>query len=193
MRRAVALICSLVACGVVAPAASAGNPDTVVSATAPDEGTTVQRSGVVVGWDGDDTVDATNLAQAYAHDCTGCEAVASSFQAVVATGRPTTVTPSNLSVAVTYNCTSCKVFAYAYQYVVTADRPFRIREEDVRKVKAIKREAAEVTRSGLPYPELDARLQALAQRFREAIDTALARVRVRGHGEEHEHVEEHRG
>jgi hypothetical protein len=191
MRRAVAVVCSLIACSVAAPAAWAGSPDAVVRATAPDEGTTVQRSGVVVGWSRGDTVDASNLAEAYAHDCTGCEAVATSFQAVIVTGRPSTFTPSNFGVAVTYNCNSCKAFAYAYQYVVTPDRPFRLREEDGRTLRSIRREAADLTRQGLPYPELDARLHALADRFKAAVDAALTRASVRGHGEEHEQVDEH--
>jgi hypothetical protein len=187
MRRALALLSCLVVWSVAVPAAWAGGPDTVVSSTAPDEGTVVKHSGVVVRATGADTVDSTNLAQAYAHDCTGCEAVAASLQAVIVLGRPSTVAPQNLAVAVNQNCTGCKTFAYAYQYVVTTDRAPRIADADRAALRAFRQEAADLTASDLPYPELDARLHALAQRFRAAVDDALARAHVRGDGESHEH------
>jgi hypothetical protein len=190
MRRAVALLSCLVAWSLAAPAAWAGGPDTVVSSTAPDEGVVVKHSGVTVGFTSADTVDATNLAQAYAHDCTGCEAIATSLQAVIAMGRPSTVAPQNLGIAVNQNCTGCRSFAYAYQYVVVTDRPPRLRESDRATLRAFQREAEDLTTSGLPYPELDAQLHQLAQRFRAAVDEVLARRGVRGDGESHEHQRE---
>jgi hypothetical protein len=191
MRRAVALVCSLLALSVAAPAAWAGGPDSVVNSFAPDEGQVVKHSGVNVGITNADTVDSTNLAQAYAHDCTGCEAVATSLQAVVATGHPSTVTPQNLGIAVNSNCTGCKVFAYAYQYVVTADRPLRLRPGDRDTLQDFRAEADDLTNSGLPYAELDARLHELAQRFRAAVDAVLARGKIHGDGDSHEQVRQH--
>jgi hypothetical protein len=190
MRRSVALLCSLVVCAIAAPAAWAG-PDASVTSTAPDEGMVVQHSGVAVNLTRSDTVDSTNLAQAYSHDCTGCEAIAASFQAVIAVGHPSNVVPQNVALAVNSSCTSCRTFAYAYQYVVSTDHLPQLTSDDRSTLRDFREQAAELATSELPFPELDARLHDLAQRFRAAVDAALARAHVHGHGDSDEHVEQH--
>jgi hypothetical protein len=192
VRRRLVLLSSLIAVLVAPPAVAGapGAPDATVRAAAPDEGQTVLRSGVRVGQTRSDTVDSTNLAEAYAHDCTGCEAVAASLQSVVAIGSPATVAPTNAAVAVNQSCTGCKVFAYAYQYVVTTDRPFRLDGVEARTVRDVRREADALVHQGLPYPDLDARLHDLAGRFRAAIDAEIAQDGARGHGESRERIDD---
>jgi hypothetical protein len=193
VRRRLALISTIAAC-VAAPAiAWAGGPDNIVKVTVPDDGQAVQRAGVRVSQTSSDTVDSTNLAQAYAHDCTGCEAVAVAFQAVVATGRPHTITPQNLAIALNQNCSHCRSFAYAYQYFVQADKPVRFTRDERAEFRQVNERADELVHAGLPYPELDARLHQLAQEFRADVDRALVDEDVHGDGQAREQQRQREG
>jgi len=149
--------------------ASAGGPNHVVTASPTADGSQIHRSSVKVGSTGTDSLTSTNLARATPHDCTGCEGIAVAFQAVIATGDPSDVRPTNAAVAANSDCTSCQAFAYAYQYVVTADRGTHLSAAGRERIKDIRARAAELVDAGLPYPELDSRLAALAAEFKAAV------------------------
>jgi putative peptide zinc metalloprotease protein len=149
--------------------AAAGGPNHIVTASPTAEGSQIHRSSVVVAPTGADSVTSTNLARATPHDCTGCEGIAVAFQAVIATGSPTDVSPTNAAVAANSSCMSCKAFAYAYQYVLTADAGAHLGSAGAEKVADIRARAAALVDDGLPYDELDARLDALAAEFKAAV------------------------
>jgi hypothetical protein len=181
VRRVIAiLIFTLVLLGFAAlPAVAGGGPDNNVfsEATAAPDGTpvTVERSSLQVAPTGADQVTSQNSAQAYSHDCTGCRAVAVALQAVIITGKPSTVAPVNVGLAVNERCLRCATFAFAYQYVVSTDNADEVSRSARRTVWQLRQEAADLARSGLPFAELDARLQDVAKRLRSAVDAEIAR------------------
>jgi putative peptide zinc metalloprotease protein len=171
MRRLLVLIATFTV--LLAAPATAGGPDNVVRSSPTADGATLHRAHVQVVRTGADTVDSTNLAEANPHDCTGCEGIAAAFQAVIATGHPSTVAPQNLAVAVNSNCTGCGAFAFAYQYVVTADDDAHLSGDARSQIGDIRRQADDLVDAGLPYPELDARLQDLGAQFKAAVVAGL--------------------
>src|SRR4051812_25873430 len=158
---------------VLAPAspAVAGGPQHRVEASPTVDNTTIHRADVQAVRVGGDTIDAGNAAVANPHDCTGCEGIAVAFQAVVYHGSPSTIAPENLAAAVNSNCTSCGAFAFAYQYAVNSDE--RLSADARAEIRAIEDEAQQAVDAGLPYPDLDAKLQDLADRFKAAVDAGL--------------------
>lgn len=164
---------------VIAQDVSGSGPNHVINAESSTSGTSVDHSGIQVGSTGADTATPTNLAIATAHDCTGCEARAASFQAAFLTGSPSYVSPRNVATATTANCDSCAVFAYAYQYMITTDGPVRLTDAARAKIDALRDEAAaDINDSTITYDQLDAELHDVAQRFRAVIDADLQRVGV---------------
>lgn len=85
----------------------------------------------------DGTVDEHNRAIAYAYDCTGCDALAISFQIVLASNGPTTVTPVNEVVAVNERCTSCHTGAFGKQFVVTSTGQIILTEQGEDRLEQI--------------------------------------------------------
>jgi hypothetical protein len=194
VRRVIAILTfTLVLLGFAALPAVAGGPDNVVfsEATAAPDGApaTVERSSLQMTLSDSGEVTSRNVAQAYSHDCTGCRAVAVALQAVIVTGDPSTVAPVNISAAVNERCSSCATYAFAYQYVVSAD------DDDVswstrRTISQLRREAADLARSGLPFPELDAQLRDVAARLKSTVDAEIARSGKQRRGQrEDEHTD----
>lgn len=168
-RRLIAPILGFALC--LAAPAVAGGPQHRVEASPTVDGTAMHRADVQVVRIGGDTIDPSNAAVANPHDCTGCEGVAVAFQAVIYKGSPSTIAPQNVAAAVNSNCTSCGAFAYAYQYAVSSDE--RLSADARAEIRAIEDEARQAVDEGLPYPDLDARLHDLADRFKAAVDAGL--------------------
>jgi len=167
MRRVLALVMTFTLW--LALPAIAGGPNHIVSASPTADGAHMYRSGVQVSRTGTDSVTSSNIARATPSNCTGCEGVAVAFQAVIMTGNPSTVSPTNAAVAINSNCTSCKAFAFAYQYVVNADRGTHLSATGRAKISDIRKQAATLVTSGLPYNQLDSQLKALAVNFKTAV------------------------
>lgn len=174
MRRIAALVTTFTL--VLAFPASAGGPNNVVIASPTADGAQLVRTAVKATSTGAKSVTSSNLALAKPSSCTGCEAIAVAYQAVIVTGNPSEVSPTNAAVAVNTECTSCGAFAYAYQYVVSADPGSHLSSAGQGRISAIRAEAAQLARAGLPYPELDAKLDALAARFKAVIVNDLVRA-----------------
>jgi putative peptide zinc metalloprotease protein len=167
MRRLIALVTTFTLW--LAIPATAGGPNNVVQASPAADGLALHRASVKVGSTAAQSLDSSNVALAHPHDCTGCEGIAIAYQAVIVTGHPTTVSPSNAAVAVNSDCTSCGAFAYAYQYVVGADRGTHLSAAGRAKIAAIRSQANQLADSGLPFDELNAKLDALAVDFKAAV------------------------
>jgi putative peptide zinc metalloprotease protein len=180
MRRIAALV-TMFTLALAFPAV-AGGPNNVVKASPTTDGAHVYRAAVKVSSTGADSITSTNLALAQPSGCTGCEGIAVAYQALIVTGNPSDVRPTNAAVAVNSACTSCGAFAYAYQYVVSADRGTHLSSTGQAKIKDIRDKANALARSGLPYPELDSQLAALAATFKAAVVDDLARTDADPHG-----------
>jgi hypothetical protein len=156
--------------------ALAGGPDNVVVTIATPDRPTVIRSSLAADRTGADEVTSANIARAESRDCTGCRSVAVALQAVLMTGEPSSVTPTNAAIALNTHCTRCETFAFAYQYAVSARGVERLSAAGNRAIADLRREAAALARSDLPFPELDARLQDVGARLKATVDAEIARA-----------------
>ena len=177
MRRFAALVATLTVW--LAAPATAGGPDNVVNASPTADGAQIHRAHVQVASTDADTVDSTNLALAHPHDCTGCEGISVAFQAVIVKGDPSTVSPRNVAAGVNTDCTSCGAFAFAYQYVVSAGDA-HLSDDARARIDDIRHQADDLVDSGLPYDQLDARLQALEADFKAAVRGGLQAPHTEG-------------
>ncbi len=100
-----------------------GEGDTQALAVNTTDGTAVYDVAFGLIW-ADGGAPATNTNEAYAlASCTGCAAVAVSFQVVLVVGQTDVAVPQNISVAVNSDCVNCLTFALAVQLFVTLDGP----------------------------------------------------------------------
>jgi len=178
MRRLTAVLTITIALlGLGALPAVAGGPNNFVvsdaTAAATGAATFDTNSRMVVGATGTDEVTSANVARAVAHDCTGCQAIAVAFQAVLVTSDADTVTPRNLAVATNERCTSCAAFAFAFQYVVSTGGPAHLSPGGDRGVAALRREVADDLATDLTPEELNARLTDVGHRFQALVDSEI--------------------
>jgi hypothetical protein len=193
MRRFVAILTATLTCLCVLAsstqaAGSGGGSNNVVIANTTADGSQLARSGLQTASIGGDTVASTNIARADAHDCAGCRSVAAAVQAIFVTGSPTMFTPSNAAAATNANCTSCGSFAFAYQYVLSTPGPVRLSPTGQQELDQLRQEFAASASSGLPFDELDTRLQQLAGEFKATIDQELVAAGYRPDGTVREQV-----
>jgi putative peptide zinc metalloprotease protein len=95
-----------------------GVGDNQSMAVVTEDGSTVYDVAVALVWVTGDVALNRNEAYAFA-SCTGCRAVAVSFQVVLVVGSANVVAPQNISAAVNYNCVKCIAQALAVQLVLT--------------------------------------------------------------------------
>lgn len=120
---------------------------------------------------GGDVVDHGNLAFAHANGCQGCQAVALSFQIVLAQASPSEVVPENLALAVNQECDTCDAAAGAYQFVVA--KPVRLTGAGRAQLQVIRREVRALESSGLTGPEMVMEADALADEVRAVLKAEL--------------------
>jgi putative peptide zinc metalloprotease protein len=135
-RRILALFTLCLAFAIPAVPAVAGDDASVVAVNTKD-GTSLFKLAFSVVKDTDGVVDQTNTAVAYA-SCTGCRAVAISFQIVLVMADAATVTPQNVALAINENCDLCDAAAFAYQFIVGTDEPFKFSKEGKQALKALR-------------------------------------------------------
>jgi hypothetical protein len=189
----VALLFALIAFGALPAVAGGPNNFVVSDATTDATGapTIVARSSMLAGSTGTNEVTSANVARAGAHDCTGCQAVAVAFQAVLMTGNPQVVTPRNFAIATNVNCTGCASFAFAFQYAVSTGGPAHISPAGLEGIDALRREVADDLATDLTPEELDARLHDVGRRFKALVDAEIVRTGGEPHdGELREQADE---
>jgi putative peptide zinc metalloprotease protein len=178
MRRVIAVLATTIALlALGALPAVAGGPNNVVlsQATADASGaaTFVTHSSMVAAPTGTDEVTSANVATAVARDCTGCQAIAVAFQAVLVTGNPHTVAPRNLAVATNVRCTGCASFAFAFQYVVSTGGPAHISPAGLQGIEALRREVGNDLATDLTPEDLNARLTDIGNRFQALVNSEI--------------------
>jgi hypothetical protein len=189
MRRFIVVLALAIAllCLGALPAVAVG-PDNLVfsDATADANGaaTFETHSNIVAMPTGTDEVTSTNVARAVAHDCTGCQAVAVAFQAVLVTGNPRTVGPRNIAYANNVRCTGCAAFAFAFQYVVSTGGPARLSPAGMQGIQALRREVADDLATDLTPDDLNVRLTDIGDRFQALVDREIVRTGGRPHDRE---------
>lgn len=111
-------------------------------------------------------VDAGNVATAHARRCTGCQAVALSFQVVLVQQPAEVVVPENLAVSLNEECTGCDAAAGAYQFVVGRGEPIRLTPSGHEQLARVRGEVARLQGAMLSGPETLARAGQLADKVR---------------------------
>lgn len=111
-------------------------------------------------------VDPANYALAHARGCTGCQAVALSFQIVLLQQPAHTIRPENLAVSWNEECTGCDAAAGAYQFVVGRGEPIRLTPTGYRQLARVRGKVASLQASGLSGPAMVARADTLADEVR---------------------------
>lgn len=140
------------------------------------DGRVLERAGFSTQRELGDTVDNGNAAAAVSADCHECRTVAVAVQVVLVEGNPHTVTPTNAAIALNQSCVRCESMAAAYQYVVTTNGIVRFTPEGHSAMADLRAQISGVTESGLPFPELDARLSVLVQQLWTVVDEEMRRV-----------------
>jgi hypothetical protein len=189
MRRLIAVLTvSTALFGLGALPAVAGGPNNIVfsDATAAEGGAATfdTHSSMVAMPTGTDEVTSANVARAVAHDCTGCQAVAVAFQAVLVTGNPRTVAPRNIAFANNVRCTGCAAFAFAFQYVVSTGGPARLSPAGMQGIQALRQEVSDDLAADTTPEDLNARLTDVGQRFQALVDREIVRTGGRPHDRE---------
>ena len=180
MRRLVAILTLTTALlGLGALPAVAGGPNNIVASDATVDATGAAtfdtHSSMIVGSTGTDEVTSANVARAVAHNCTGCQAIAVAFQAVLVTGNPDTVTPRNIAFAENQSCDGCASFAFAFQYVVSTGGPAHLSPQGHQQVAALRQEVEQDLATDLTPEDLNARLEDIGTRFKAAVDDDIVK------------------
>ncbi|MFL6131000.1 MAG: hypothetical protein ACJ73E_18310 [Mycobacteriales bacterium] len=115
---------------------------------------------------------ATNISVAYAR-CTGCRALAVSFQVVLVRRLPADLAPTNLAVAVTDRCRRCEALSWAYQWVVVTGTDRQLSPSGRRRLHLIDRTLRSVVRSAPPAAQLDSRVAGLAAQVQRLLATDI--------------------
>jgi hypothetical protein len=177
MRKAGSLLtlttAGLVGIGLLGSPASAAYGDNFVQTRATAGYPVDEASNVMVVANSTDLVDNGNLADAYAHDCTGCRAVAVAFQVVLVPGSPHTVKLGNLASAGNQNCTHCVVVAIAKQILIYSHGATRIDSDAQAEVNRISAQVREVATSGADGPTMNSQLVALFDRLVATVNDGL--------------------
>lgn len=132
------------------------------------------RGSIAVAEESDGVVDNSNLALAFA-SCTDCRTAAAAIQIVVLEARASDVRPANAAVAVNAGCLRCMTFAYAKQVLLSPFQPVTIGREARANLRALGREVDALLAADLPFPELDAALDAVATRVEAVVQAEIDR------------------
>jgi hypothetical protein len=148
------------------------NIDSSAVAEASVPGSHVSRSSLDVVFAPGDRVHATNFAVAHS-TCDDCRSVAASVQVVVVRGTDTSVDAGNAALAVNEGCTSCESLADAHQVVLLVGPRTTLAGWVHPAVLRLRAELADLVASDLPLPELQLRIDALADRLQDTAQSAL--------------------
>src|SRR3954463_10059478 len=181
MRRVIAVLTLASALlGLGALPAVAGGPNNLVLSDATVDATGAAtfdtHASMVTGATGTDEVTSTNIARAVAHDCTGCQAIAVAFQAVLVTGHPDVEAPRNVAYAANVRCTGCAAFAFSYKQVFPTGGPAHITPAGMEGIAALRQEVARDLATDLTPEDLDARLTDVGNRFKALVYGEIVRT-----------------
>jgi hypothetical protein len=175
-----------------------GGANNVVIAQTTADGSSLVRSGTQVSQTGGRSVASSNIADATATACTGCDSTAVAVQVVLATGDIQYYTPGNAATAATAGCDSCGAFAYAWQYVLQVSRPVMLSAAAQQEIAQLRDEIASTAASIAPDSiaddqELQAELDSLTPQLKAVVDGEVQHAGAEASGAPVEHVETHVG
>lgn len=163
--------------GVTPGGGGGGNINNEVVVLNMTDGRFANRAGFGVARVTGDTAENQNAAAATS-SCSDCRTVAVAVQIVlVQRTNATNISPRNIAIALNQDCQRCETFAAAYQYVVTTDGLVRFTPEGNQRLAELQNEIrALAATDGVPFPELEARIDARVEQMWAIVDTELAQV-----------------
>jgi hypothetical protein len=96
---------------------------------------------------------------------------------VLIEGSPDVYTPQNVAVAVNENCSYCDTLATAYQFVFQGSGRLELTREGRKQLKDVLAEIRDLRKSGLTGPEIQAQVDAAADRIFQIFSTELRTVK----------------
>lgn len=174
---AVALVVGVAAAPQAASADSDGRSagNNVVSVENYGDDSSRVRSRAVITHAPNEVVANQNIASAYAN-CTDCRTISAAVQVLIVETTPSDFRPLNLAAAVNENCVRCETFAYARQIVLQPGSRVRLGDDAEDDLEDIDEEIEDVTRSSLPFPEMVAELDALAEELAQVVREEIERT-----------------
>jgi len=160
----------------VPPAAATGGGDRTVTTRAV---ATVRHDGAVRTDTGFDVwlgrygpSAASNVSVAYAR-CTGCRALAVSFQVVLVRQPPAELALTNRAVAVTDRCRRCEALSWAYQWVVVTGTDRRLSPSGQWRLRLLDRQLRLLVRSKPAAAVLASGVERLAAGVQRVLATEI--------------------
>ena len=174
MRKLIIVLLAVVAAFTYAAARpdTARGQDTAAVAVNTKDGSSVFRLAFHIQRVAGDVVDNSNAAVSFS-SCESCKTVAISIQVVLVIGDPSVVTPTNLALAFNLECNLCESLASAYQWVLSTGGPVHFTPEGQREINEIMKELRELSKSGLPIEEIQARVEVLMRRLARVLEEEL--------------------
>ena len=148
------------------------------------DGHFAQRAGLGIARVTGDVVENQNAAAATS-SCSDCRTVAVAVQIVlIQRTDASVVSPRNLAIALNVGCQRCDTFAAAYQYAVTTDGLVRFTPGAQQQLAALESQIRSLTATdGVPFPDLEAQIDAVVEQMWAIVDQDLVQVGVRGTGQ----------
>jgi putative peptide zinc metalloprotease protein len=159
-----------------------GNVNNEVVVINTNDGRFADRSGFGVARVTGEVVENQNAAAATS-SCIDCRTVAVAVQIVLVQRDASTVAPRNLAIALNIDCTQCETFAAAHQYVITTNGLVRFTPEGQQQLASLQGQIrALAATDGIPFPDLDAQIDALVEQMWAVVDNELLKAGKPGSG-----------
>jgi hypothetical protein len=123
-------------------------------------------------------------AAAATSSCDDCRTVAVAAQVVIIQRtNATVIAPRNYAIAINAECVRCETFAAAYQYVFTTDGLVRFDAGAQQKLAGVQEQIRNLAANeDLPFPEMEAKIDALVERMWSIARNELEAAGVQGTG-----------
>ena len=128
-----------------------------------------------------DTAENQNAAAAIS-SCSECRTVAVAVQIVlIQRSDAWNISPRNIAFALNQNCFNCQTFATAHQYVITTGSLVRFTPDGQRRLAALENQIRVMAATDdVPFPELDAQIDAVVDQMWAVVDNEFIKVGARG-------------
>ena len=152
--------------------ARADGGDNVVVAVNTKDGRFLYRVKLAIKRTNDDVVDDANAAVAVA-SCADCQTVAVAIEGLLVLSDPSIFTPTNLAIAMNVDCSFCSTLASAYQLAVQVGDQAHLSGAGRHAIAEIRVDLEAIRREGLTIWEIQARIDALAERLLRVLLTEV--------------------
>ncbi len=167
--------------GITPAGGGGGNVNNEVVVLNTTDGRFANRAGFGIAHVTGDSAENQNAAAATS-SCTDCRTVAVAVQIVlIQRTDASNISPRNLAVAINNGCIRCDTFAAAYQYVITTDGLVRFTPAGQQRLRDLENQIRVLAATdGVPFPELEAQIDARVEQMWAVVDSELVKVGAGG-------------